>query len=71
MPLEISITLPLGIESAKAPTNGASSTYEMVKNSFSIGVSHAGESSIASVAMAATRSALSASDEKNCAAMMM
>jgi hypothetical protein len=38
---------------------------------FSIGVSHAGESSNASVAMAATSSALSASDEKNCAAMMM
>ena len=43
----------------------------MVKNSFSMGVSHAGESINASVAIAATSSALSASDEKNCAAMMM
>ena len=43
----------------------------MVKKSFSIGVSHAGESSSARVAMAATSSALSASDEKNCAVMMM
>ena len=34
-------------------------------------VSHAGLSSCASMAMAAIRSALSASDEKNCAAMIV
>ena len=42
---DTNITWPLGIASANAPTNGASTTYETVKNSFSIGVSHAGESS--------------------------
>ena len=55
----------------QAPTNGASTTYETVKNSFSIGVSHSGELSSISEAMAAISMALSASDEKNCAAMMM
>src|SRR5437868_5816270 len=71
MVFDTNITWPLGSASANAPTNGASTTYEIVKKSFSIGVSHAGESSNASVAMAATSNALSASDEKNCAAMMM
>ena len=40
----MNITCPFGRASAKAPTNGASATYEMVKKNFSIGVSHAGES---------------------------
>ena len=43
--LATNITWPLGIASANAPTNGASTTYETVKKNFSIGVSHAGESS--------------------------
>jgi len=43
-PLVMSITRPLGIESANAPTNGASNTYEMTKHCLSAGVIHAGES---------------------------
>ena len=43
----------------------------MVKKNLSSGVSHAGLSSCTSIAMAAMRSALSASDEKNCAAMIV
>ena len=43
----------------------------MAKHCFSEGVIHAGESRSRSIWMAATSSALSASDEKNCAAMMM
>ena len=67
----MNITRPFGMESANAPTKGASSTYDTVKKSFSIGVNHSGDCSSTSAAMAATSSALSASDEKNCAAMMM
>jgi len=40
--LVTNITLPLGMESAKAPTRKASTTYEMVKKNFSSGVSHGG-----------------------------
>ena len=43
----------------------------MVKKNLSSGVSHGGPSRSASMAIAAMSSALSASDEKNCAAMMM
>ena len=71
MPLVISITRPLGIESANAPTSGASTTYDTTKLCFSAGVIHAGSSSSRSSAIAATSSALSASDEKNCAAMIV
>ncbi len=71
MPLVISITRPLGIESAKAPTSGASSTYDTTKLCFSAGAIHAGSDSERSSAIAATSSALSASELKNCAAMMV
>ena len=69
--LVISITRPFGIESANAPTSGASRTYEMTKLCFSAGVIHAGSCSSRSSAIAAISSALSASDEKNCAAMIV
>ncbi len=65
------ITRPLGIESANAPTKAASATYEIVKKNFSSGTIHAGPWSWVSSWIAAMSSALSASDEKNCAAMMM
>jgi hypothetical protein len=68
--LVISITRPFGIESANAPTNAASSTYDTKKNSLSIGVIHSGARMSRSSAMAAMSSALSASEEKNCAAMI-
>jgi hypothetical protein len=64
------MTRPFGIESAKAPTKAAKSTYETVKKNFSSGVIHSGVCICMSSAIAATSSALSASDEKNCAAMM-
>ena len=64
-PFVISITRALGIESAKAPTKAASSTYEMKKNSFSIGVIHCGACISPSREMDAISSALSASDEPN------
>ncbi len=67
----MNITRPLGIASAKAPTANASSTYEIAKLNLSSGVSHAGPSSSTSIAIAAISSALSASDEKNWAAMMV
>lgn len=65
------ITRPFGIESAKAPTKAASATYEMKKNSLSIGVIHSGAWMSRSSAIAAISNALSASDEKNCAAMIV
>ena len=71
MPLVISITRPLGIESASAPTSGASRTYEMTKHCLSAGVIHAGDSRSRNNWIAATSSALSASDEKNCAAIIV
>ena len=43
----------------------------MTKKNLRYGVSQEGASACISSAMAATSSALSASDEKNCAAMMM
>jgi hypothetical protein len=68
--LVMNITRPLAIESANAPTNAANSTYDTVNENFNIGVSHSGANICISKAIAATSSALSASDEKNCAAMM-
>ena len=65
------ITRPLGMESAKAPTTAANNTYDTVNTNFSIGVIHSGAASCINNAMAAISRALSASDEKNCAAMMM
>ena len=61
----------MGIESAKAPTSGASTTYDTTKLCLSAGVIHAGSCSSRKSAMAAMSSALSASELKNCAAMMM
>src|ERR1700739_3396881 len=69
MPLVIIITRALGIESAKAPTKAASRTYEMKKNSFSIGVIHCGACISPSSEIAAISSSLPASDEQNCAAI--
>ncbi len=69
--LVTNMTLPLGMESAKAPTNAARTTYETVKKNLRSGVSQAGPSSCRRRAMAAMRRALSASEEKNCAAMMV
>ncbi len=69
--LVISITRPLGIESANAPTSGARTTYETTKLCFSAGVIHSGAWISCSMLMAAISSALSASDEKNCAAMIV
>ncbi len=69
--LVISMTLPLAIESANAPTSGASTTYETTKHCCSAGVIHSGDLSSVRRAMAAISSALSASDEKNCAAMIV
>ena len=68
MPLLISMTRRLGIESAKAPTKAASSTYDKVKPVFSKGSYAAGEFMSRSIAMAAMSRVLSASAEKNCAA---
>ena len=67
----MNITWRFCIESANAPTNGASSTYETVKKICSSGVTQAAERITESNAMAAINSALSASDEMNCAAMMV
>ena len=69
--LVTNMTLPLGIASAKAPTKAARSTYETVKKNLSSGVSQAGPSSWTRRAMEAMRRALSASEEKNCAAMIV
>ncbi len=69
--LVMNITRPFGRESAKAPTYAANTTYDNTKNSFSSGVIQLGAWRSFSRAMAAMRSALSASDEKNCAAMMV
>ena len=69
--LLISMTRHFGIESAKAPTKAARATYEIVKNSLSSGSCSAGACMSRSNAMAAISSALSASAEKNCAAIMM
>ena len=71
MALVMSITLPLGIESANAPTSGARTTYDTTKHCCSAGVIQSGDFSSVSSAMAAISSALSASDEKNCAAMIV
>ena len=65
------ITRPFGNASANAPTNAASSTYDSPKNSLSSGVIHSGAEISISSEIAAISSALSASDEKNCAAMMV
>ncbi len=69
--LVMNITRPLAIESANAPTHGASRTYDTTNTNFSIGTIHAGPASCSSSAMAATSSALSASELKNCAAMIV
>ena len=71
MVLVISITRPLGNESAKAPTKAASSTYEMTKKSFSIGVIQLAAPISRSRAIAVMSKALSASDDRNCAAMIV
>src|SRR5437667_427430 len=57
----MSITRPFAIESANAPTTGASSTYDTTKLCLSAGVIHAGSCSSRSSAIAAISSALSAS----------
>ncbi len=67
----MNITCPLGLESAKAATKAANYTYESTKKSLRSGVIHAGAASWAKRAMAAISRALSASDEKNCAAIMV
>ena len=71
MVLLISMTRHLGIESAYAPTKAASATYEMVKKNFSIGSYWGGACMSLSKAIETISRALSASAEKNCAAMMM
>lgn len=67
----MNITWRFCSESANAPTKGASSTYEIVKKICSSGVTQAAERITESSAMAAISSALSASDETNCAAMIV
>src|SRR5260363_255789 len=67
----ISITRLLGIASARAPTKAASATEKKTKNSLSSGVIQAGAAMSCNRAIAAINSALSASEEKNCAAMMV
>ena len=69
--LLISITRHFGIESANAPTKAASATYDTVKNSLSRGSNSDGAAMSRNMAMAMINKALSASAEKNCAAMMM
>jgi hypothetical protein len=69
--LVMNMTRPLGIESASAPTTKARTTYDTVKKNLSSGVSHGGPSSSTSMEIAARKRALSASEEKNCAAMMV
>ena len=71
MALVRNITRPFGMASAKAPTKGASSTYDTTKTSFRKGISQSAEWASLSRAMAAISSALSASDDRNCAAMMV
>ena len=71
MLLVTNITLPFGQASANGPTNGARTTYETVKKNLSSGVIHAGPLSSMSRAMDAISRALSASEEKNWAAMMV
>jgi hypothetical protein len=71
MPLVMSITRPFGIESANAPTSGASSTYDSTKLCFKPGVIHPGSLRSRSSAIAAISNALSASELKNCAAMIV
>jgi threonine dehydrogenase-like Zn-dependent dehydrogenase len=65
------ITLPFAIESAMAPTNGASNTYEITKKSFNKGRIHSGAVISMRTAIAAINKALSANDEKNCAAIIV
>ncbi len=68
--LVMNITCPFGRESANAPTKAASTTYDRTKNSFRSGIIQFGAWRSLSRAIAAMRRALSANDEKNCAAMM-
>src|SRR5690242_9333109 len=63
--LVMSITRPLGIESANGPTSGASTTYETTKTCFSAGVIQAGAAISPSRPIAAMSSALSATELKN------
>ena len=66
------VTALLALSPSIARAAGLIRRYaEMVKNSFSNGTVHSGECSSDSSAIAAISSALSASDEKNCAAMMV
>ncbi len=60
----------LGTASASGPTHGASSTYDKVKVNFSSGAHQPGRPSSCSRAMATISSALSASADVNCAAMI-
>ncbi|MOA28966.1 hypothetical protein D3C78_1499470 [compost metagenome] len=63
------ITRPLGKESASAPTKAARTTYASANDHFIMGASQSGPCSSCIKAMAAMNSALSANDEKACAAM--
>ena len=67
--LVLNITRPLGKESAKAPTKAASTTQARAKVHFIMGASQSGPCSSCIRAIAAMNSALSANDEKACAAM--
>ncbi|CPH82228.1 Uncharacterised protein [Bordetella pertussis] len=67
--LVMNITRPLGNESAKAPTNAASTTYARAKDHFIMGAIQSGPLNSRIKAIAAMNSALSARDEKACAAI--
>ena len=71
MALARNITRPFAMASAKAPTNGASITNEMTKKDLRSGVIQYGHLVWMSSEIAATRRALSASAEKNCAASIV
>jgi len=65
------MTRPLGMASAKAPTEGGEHDVGRREEELQQRGHHAGPDNSASRAMAAMSSALSASEEKNCAAMMV
>jgi len=67
----MNITFPLGSASENAPTKGASMIKENTKNCCNTGICQEGAVKFLSKAMAAKRSTLSASDEKNCAERIM
>ena len=71
MPFEMNITLPLGTASAKAPTTGARIRRTARTSASAPARATTGAPLVLSNSIAATSNALSASELKNCADMMV